>query len=264
MGLPESLWIAWCVAVLGLGGLLAVALGLALHHTRRSRLPGYARSRRAAAAVTEGPALLGGVVEAGDDDAPVLSVDTFTSAEPGRRTRVRRLAQARPFSLRLPSGAAVRVEPAEGQWSLDTTFVPAARDGHMVYVALVEPGQVVYVSGAVRREVDPAVAGTGYRDVARTAVLRGELAFFSATVIAAHAARARFHARWAAGLAAGLTALNAASVRWAHAALTHPIVKRDADDGTMLMVALVAGVGLAYWLRSEATTPWVRRVVVAG
>jgi hypothetical protein len=260
VGFPGSLFIAYAVAALGLGGMLALALGLSLHHVRRSRLPAYAR--RASAAVTEGPALLGGVVEADDDGStgPVLSIDFPAPPVQGRRTR------ARPFALRLPSGASIRVEPAEGRWSLDSTFVPTERDGQTVYVALVEPGQFVYVAGTVGREIDPGVAGNGYRDVARTWVMRGDVDFSSAGVVARHAARARFHGQWAIGLAALQTALHACALEQVPAELWSR--DRVAPPGTgaglavgVQVVVMVAVVGLAYWFRAEATTPWVRREV---
>ncbi len=182
----------------------------------------------------------------------MLAVEIAAPPALGRRT------YARPFALRLPSGAAIRVEPAEGQWSLDTTFVPVPRDGRTVYGAVVATGDVVYVAGQVGREIDPGIAGTGYRDVARSWVIRGELAFSSAGVVAAHAGRARFHGRWAAGLAA---LLMAAQANAAGPASTSGVGTHGSGDGVALVVVLLGMLGVLYWAHAEATAPWVKRAV---
>ncbi|WP_437314886.1 hypothetical protein [Sorangium sp. So ce385] len=46
------------------------------------------------------------------------------------------------------------VEPVRGRLNLDTTFVPASRDGVPVYVSEVRPGDTIYIAGSVRSEID--------------------------------------------------------------------------------------------------------------
>jgi hypothetical protein len=179
----------------------------------------------------------------------VLSVGV--PAPPGRGKRLR----ARPFTLALTSGTKVRVEPEEGRWSLDTTFVPVLKGGRTVYSAKVMPGDVIYVRGALHRDTDPRAAGTGYRDAARAWVMRGDLTFSSATVIAAHAARASFHASWAMGLGAVGAAYH--FLLWL---VSGPTAGLTAGPGLLALLA-VAGVAMAYWRRAEATTPWLPRKV---
>jgi hypothetical protein len=255
-----SLFVIYGIAGLGLGGLLGLALGLWLHHARRSRTPEYAE--RPSATIVEGPALLGGVVETDDDDlpSPVLAVN-LPASTPGDLYAPTAPPYARPFALRLPSGALIRVLPEEGRWSLDTTFVAAEHAGRAVYVAQIMPGAVVYVAGAVCREIDHRVAGKSYRDVARSWAVRApehrDLAFLSAAMVALHAERARFHRAWALGLGAAAAGLHGGQFGslhvWASAGLGR--------EASTLAVVVVLVLGLLYWLQAEATAPWVRRDV---
>lgn len=249
MGFASASFLFFGAAGLGLGGMLGLALGLYVHHARRSRVAAF--SINPFGTMEEGPALLGGTVEVGDDEppSPVLSVSVPRPPAQGQQT------YARSFTLALPSGATLRVEPEEGRWSLDTTFLPTAHDGQTVYQAVVDPGDVVYVQGSLHREIDPRAAGKSYRDVARRWVLRGELSFCSAAVIAAHAQRAAFHRDWALGLGA-LFAL-------VHGAI---FLASDPSSGlgagsAILAIAFVAGVALRYHARAVATAPWIKRKV---
>jgi hypothetical protein len=256
-----SAWLfAFLVTGLGLGGLWALALGLWAHHAGRARVARFARSARAGASradVREGAALLGGVVTVGEDlgarhaaAAPALRV--AHGAPPARGQYV----EATPFVIAMPSGVAIRVEPEPGRWSLDATFVAADGAHGTVYEAVVRPGDELYVRGTLQREHDPRVAGRGYRDLARAWVLRGDLAFCSAAVVKAHAARAAFHRGWALTLGvafAGLSGLLAS----AHA---RPAAS-GARGGVVAVIALGI-LGAAYAARAEATTPWVRRKVL--
>jgi hypothetical protein len=247
-----SAWFfAYGVAGLGLGGMWGLATGLYVHHARRSRV-----SRRvadvgpSARGAEEDEALLGGVVESPDDDKQGPVLWTSVSAAPGRG----KLLGGRPFMLALGSGAKVRVEPEDAHWSLDTTFVPLDRGGHTVYSAVVRPGDEIFVRGALRREHDRLTAGRGYRDAARTWVMRGQLAFFSAAVVASHAARAAFHGMWA--LVIGVFFFLHHALMWEISRADRPPVRIG-----LLTVPLVVALGIAYWLRTEATAPWLQRKV---
>ena len=249
MGLVTSAFVVFGAAALGLGAMTGLAVGLHVYHRRRSRLAGFAV--RPSLSIEEGPALLGGTVHTAADESsgPVLAIDV--PARPARGQQMR----ARPFTLVLPSGAKIGVEVEEGRWSLDTTFVPTGRHGHTVYEGIVEPGDVIYVRGSLRREMDPRAAGKGYRDVARRWVLRGDLAFCSAAVIAAHIDRAAFHRGWALTLGALF-----ATVHLGLWAATQP-PSRLGLGTALLTVLLVLGVGIAYRLRAETTAPWLKRTV---
>jgi hypothetical protein len=242
-------FVVYGVAGLGLGGLWGLAVGLSVYHARASRVARYALGDRYP--IEEGPALLGGIVESGEDEptTPVLSVGV--SAPPGSGQR----SWARPFTLALRSGAKVRVEPEEGRWSLDTTFVPISRSGRTVYAALVEPGDVVYVRGSMFRENDRRAAGKGYRDAARAWVMRGDLAFCSAAVIAAHAARAAFHRAWAVGLGVLFATLHVGLL-----SVTDPSSSLDVAPVALAVLALLAA-GSAYRIHAESTRPWLKRKV---
>jgi hypothetical protein len=258
MGLASASFLVYGAAGLGLGGLWGLALGLYVHHARSCR-----ETRGALTGATSpsgaregGPALLAGVVEQIDDDppGPVLLVRVSALSSRGGPSR-----WARPFTLALSTGDKVRVEPEEGRWSLDTTFVPVAQGEATGYAAQVEPGDAVFVSGALHRDTDPRAAGRGYRDAARAWVMRGELTFSSVEVIAAHRGRAAFHRRWAVALSALGVAFHL--LLWS---ATDPSSGVSHDTGAFsgaLAVLAVLGVGIAYWLRAEATTPWLRRTV---
>jgi hypothetical protein len=259
VALGGTWFLAYGVAGLGLGGMCGLAAGLYVHHARRSRVAAYALAGGSHRPMDDGPALLGGVVEARDDEelGPIVWSDVevarprLDDAPSARGSDM----GARPFTLRLPSGAAVRVEPEEGRWSLDTTFVPVERGGRTVYTASIRSGDELYVHGFLQRENDRRAAGRGYRDAARASVLRGELAFCSAAVVAAHAARARFHGRWASLLALAFAGMTAAL--WQ---ATRPGASVDIR-ASLLAVHAVAGLAIAYWVRADATAPWVRRRV---
>ncbi|WP_437631653.1 hypothetical protein [Sorangium sp. So ce854] len=268
MGFVASLLIVYGVAGVVLGAAFAIAIGRCLHHQRRSQVAAYARSPSASpGAMREGFALLRGEVGAEDaapDDA-VIAVEIpcggrpVPGATPGAwHTR------ARAFSLRLPSGAAVRVEPASGRLTLDTTFVPASRGGALVYRSEVRPGDAIYIAGSVRREIDPSAAGTGYRDAAQAWVLRapahGNLCVSSDTVIAHHARRARFHRAWALALGAALTALHLGLFRAFHASVLGPLGPAGGIGigigPAALALFFVGAAALAYRTLAEQTSPW--------
>src|SRR5262249_30581410 len=158
----ELLFVVYGIAALALGGVLAAALLGWIHHARRSRLAAYVA--RPDAPIQEGTALLRGVVDVGEDERdpsaapaePVLIIE----APPGAPASSWR-ALARAFRLKLPSGLTLRVEPEEGRWSLDTTFVSEDRPDGPVYVTQIHPGDSVYVFGSMRREIDARSAGRG-------------------------------------------------------------------------------------------------------
>jgi len=224
-----------------------------IHHLRRSRVARYVDRRDVQ--IHEGPALLRGVVEAGEDDPnePVLTVE---APAPGASDTTWR-SSGRSFLLRMPSGATLRVEPDEGRWFLDTTFVPTRREGGPAYVAEVRPGDVVYISGDVRRELDAREAGRGYRDAARAWVVRagkrGGLRLCSSEIVASHLTRAGFHGRWAAGIAFALFAVTG----WL--ALQ---VRQEPTFGALVLVpAVAAWVVYGYWSAAEDSAPWMTRQV---
>ncbi|AUX46512.1 hypothetical protein SOCE26_080180 [Sorangium cellulosum] len=266
MGFIASLLIVYGVAGVALGGAVAVAIGLCLHHRRRSRVAAYARSPSASpAAMREGFALLRGEVAADDaapDDAVIaVEIPYCGEASPGAALGPWQ-TRARAFSLRLASGAAVRVVPASGKLSLDTTFVPTSRGGMPVYVSEVRPGDAIYIAGAVRRELDPSAAGKGYRDAAQAWVLRapaqGNLCVSSETVIAHHARRARFHRAWALALGGALAALHLVLFRPFHASVFGALGPAG-DIGVgpaALALFLVGAAALAYRTLAEQTSPW--------
>ncbi|WP_437731782.1 hypothetical protein [Sorangium sp. So ce1335] len=266
MGFVASFLIVYGVAGVVLGAAFAIAIGRCLHHRRRSQVAAYARSPSTSpGAMREGFALLRGEVGAEDsapDDA-VIAVEIpcggrpVPGATPGAwHTR------ARAFSLRLPSGAAVRVEPASGRLTLDTTFVPASRGGALVYRSEVRPGDAIYIAGSVRREIDPSAAGKGYRDAAQAWVLRapahGNLCVSSDTVIAHHARRARFHRAWALALGAALTGLHLGLFRAFHAGVFGALGPAGGIGIGPAALALffVGAAALAYRTLAEQTSPW--------
>lgn len=254
MGLAGTSFAVYGIAGLGLGGMWGLALGLYAHHARCCRVARGVVGRNPrgwGSPLEEGPALVGGAVELAEDEPPSPVLSVGVPAPPAKGQRL----WARPFTLALGSGAKVRVEPEEGRWSLDTTFVPVEHEGERAYVAVVEPGDELYVRGSLHRDTDPRAAGRGYRDVARAWVMRGDLMFSSKGVIAAHADRAAFHRTWAMGLGALFAGLHLAM--WSAAASSASF-----GPGTGLSAVLaVLGVGLAYQRRAEVTAPWLRRKV---
>ncbi|WP_437587328.1 hypothetical protein [Sorangium sp. So ce1000] len=265
MGFVASLLIVYGVAGVVLGVAVAIAIERSLHHQRRSQIAAYARSPSASpGAMREGFALLRGEVSA-EDAAPgeaVIAVEIPLggqgSAAPGAwQTR------ARAFSLRLPSGAAVRVEPTGGRLNLDTTFVPTRRDGVPVYMAEVRPGDTIYIAGSVRREIDASAAGAGYRGAARAWVLRaptyGNLSVASETVIAHHARRARFHRAWALALGGALAALHLGLFRAFHASVLGAVGPASGIGIGPAALALffVGAAALSYRTLAEQTSPWI-------
>ncbi|WP_437875416.1 hypothetical protein [Sorangium sp. So ce513] len=266
MGFVASFLIVYGVAGVVLGAAFAIAIGRCLHHQRRSQVAAYARSPSAApGAMREGFALLRGEVGAEDaapDDAVIaVEIPCGRRAAPGATPGAWH-TRARAFSLRLPSGASVRVEPASGRLTLDTTFVPASRGGALVYRSEIRPGDAIYIAGSVRREIDPGAAGKGYRDAAQAWVLRapshGNLCVSSDTVIAHHARRARFHRAWALALGAALTALHLGLFRAFHASVFGPLGPADGIGIGPAALALffVGAVALAYRTLAEQTSPW--------
>ncbi|WP_437955986.1 hypothetical protein WME76_31580 [Sorangium sp. So ce119] len=274
MGFVASFLIVYGVAGVVLGVAFAIAIGRWLHHQRRSQVAACARSPSASPdAMREGFALLRGAVGADDaapDDAVIaVEIPGGGQAAPGATPGAWH-TRARAFSLRLPSGAAVRVEPASGRLALDTTFVPASRGGAFVYRSEVRPGDAIYIAGSLRREIDPSAAGKGYRDAAQAWVLRapahGNLCVSSDTVIAHHARRARFHRAWAVALGAALTALHLGLFRAFHANVLGALAPAG-DVGAApaggigigpaaLALFFVGAVALAYRTLAEQTSPW--------
>ncbi|XXX74519.1 hypothetical protein WMF30_43415 [Sorangium sp. So ce134] len=264
MGFVASLLIVYGVAGVVLGAAVAIAIERCLHHQRRSRVAAYARSPSASpGAMREGFALLRGEVGAEDaapDDA-VIAVEIPCGARAGGAPGAWH-TRARAFSLRLPSGAAVRVEPVCGRLNLDTTFVPASRGGVPVYVSEVRPGDAIYIAGSVRREIDPSAAGKGYRDAAQAWVLRapayGNLSVSSETVIAHHARRARFHRAWALALGTALAAMHLGLFRAFHASLLGDLGPAGGIGVGPAALALffVGAAALAYRTLAEQTSPW--------
>ncbi|WP_437925239.1 hypothetical protein WMF37_40230 [Sorangium sp. So ce291] len=262
MGFVASLLIVYGVAGVVLGAAIAIAIGRCVHHRRRSQVAAYARRPETSpGAMREGFALLRGEVGA-EDGAPDDAVIAVEIPGRGQAGQAAWQTRARAFSLRLPSGVAVRVEPASGRLTLDTTFVPARRGGEPVYVSEVRPGDAIYIAGSVRREIDPSAAGKGYRDAAQAWVLRapahGNLCVSSDTVIAHHARRARFHRSWALALGAALTALHLGLFLPFHARVFGALGPARGIDGGPAALALffVGAAALAYRTLSEQTSPW--------
>ncbi|WP_437276396.1 hypothetical protein WME90_34825 [Sorangium sp. So ce375] len=264
MGFVASLLIVYGVAGVVLGGAVAIAIGRCLHHRRRSQIAAYARSPSASpGAIREGFALLRGEVGA-EDAAPgdaVIAVEIPCGVQAGATLGAWQ-TRSRAFSLRLPSGAAVRVEPASGRLSLDTTFVPARRGGAPAYVSEVRPGDTIYIAGSVRRELDASAAGKGYRDAAQAWVLRaptyGSLCVASETVIAHHARRARFHRAWALALGGALAALHLGPFRAFHASVLGAVEPAGGIDigSAALALFFVGAAALCYRTLAEQTSPW--------
>jgi hypothetical protein len=241
------------VASLPLGAALAAAMIGWARHARRSRVAAYVE--RAGDAMREGTALLYGRVGGLEPDEAALALEVPAEGTSSALWR----ASARPFELTLPSGASVRVEPEEGQWSLDTTFVPTSDWGSAVYATEIRAGASVYVYGTLRREIDARSAGLGYRDAARAWVVRAApregLRVSTEDVIARHAARARFHARWARRLGAAGAALGAfTAITWAR-----PV----GAVAVLLVLVLVPALLYAYWEAAEDSAPWLERDVTS-
>ncbi|WP_437903904.1 hypothetical protein WME95_36205 [Sorangium sp. So ce327] len=265
MGFVASLFIVYGVAGVVLGVAVAIAIGRCHHHRRRSQIAAYARSPSASpGAIREGFALLRGEVSA-EDAAPgdaVIAVEIPCGGQAGAAPSAWQ-TRARAFSLRLASGATVRVEPASGRLSLDTTFVPTRRGGAPAYVSEVRPGDTIYIAGSVRREIDASAAGKGYRDAARAWVLRapahGSLCVASETVVAHHAQRARFHRSWALALGGALAALHLGLFRAFHASMLGPVESGGSIDIGPAALALffVGAAALTYRTLAEQTSPWI-------
>jgi hypothetical protein len=85
--------------------------------------------------------------------------------------------------------------------------------------------------------------------------MRGDLSFSSASVVAAHADRAAFHRSWAMALGALGGAFHV--LLWS---ATDPSSGVSPDTGALAVLAVLA-VAIAYWLRAQATTPWLKRTV---
>jgi hypothetical protein len=277
MGLVASWIVVYFVAGAMLIAALSAGVALAAWHRRRSRIAAYALDP--GAPITEGPALLRGHVEAeeGAPPGPVLEVEVASGAPPGGGGAPAWRVRARSFSLRLPAGAVVRVEPGEDaeRLAMDQTFRRTSRDGEVAYAAAVHAGELVHLEGAVRREIDPRASGRGYRDAAQAWVLRaparGRLRLVSEDVIALHARRARFHLGWSIALGVGLAGLHGVVLREVHARLFDAVLGASAPAGRIFLgageaaLALAIGFGLpfAYRIAAEQTRPWLERRVAA-
>jgi len=220
VGVASPSFLVFCIAWLGSGGMLGLAVGLYLHHARRSRLSGFAL--QPSASPEEGPALLRGLVERAEDD----------QASPQERQSM----HTRPFILVLRSGARVRVEPEEGKWSIDATVGGAGHDADVYPEGIIGPGNVVYIRGTLKREDAPGKW-----------VMRGDLSFCSEAVIVALVHRAAFHRAWGLGLAA----------LFALVYLVRPLGMKLPHALVALLVVIAAGV--AYRVHAKATSPRFQR-----
>ncbi len=161
MSFLASMIIVYGFAGLLVGGALSLATGLFAWHRRRSRIAGYALD--ASVPLVEGPALLVGVVESFEEgeQEPVISVEVT----PRGLLQVTAVA----FSLRLPSGALVLVEPEAdpARLTLDQAYQLGPWPEGRTYRATIRPGERVHLRANLRREIDPHRAGSGYRDTAQ-------------------------------------------------------------------------------------------------
>jgi hypothetical protein len=124
---------------------------------------------------------------------------------------------------------------------------------------VVLPGDTVVLGGDVRREIDRRATGHGYRDAAIGWVLRapagGALRLVSTSVMAVHAARARFHGKWALGLSSAL------AIGVGLCAAPRPALRTLGVTGYGL--AVIAGflLALAYRHAADTSRPWDDRPV---
>ncbi len=256
MSFLASVIIVYGFAGLLVGSALSLATGLFVWHRRRSRIAGFALD--ASVPLIEGAALLVGVVESIEEgeEKPVIAADVTS----------RGLLQitAVAFSLRLPSGAVVLVEPEAdpARLTLDQAYQLGPWSQGRTYCATIRPGERVHLRANLRREIDPHRAGSGYRDTAQVwtarAPLPSPLAIISPRVIALHAERARFHGRWALGLGALFVALNTAVLGSFHlAVLFAGATPRLAWGAALLTLASSLVSAFAYWRREAETKPWM-------
>jgi hypothetical protein len=260
MGFLANLLFVYAFAEVLAGGAVAVAAASFAIYRRRSRISAFALDP--SAPLVEGAALLVGVVEPLDegDGAPVITVEVISNYAPW--------ITAVNFSLRLPSGALVRVEPEAdpARLSFDQLYHPGYGRHGLTYSAAIRPGDQVHLQTTLRREIDPLRAGNGYRDAARVWTARAPrqapLAFVSARAIALDAERARFHQRWALGLGAIFVALNTVVLGPFHlAVLLGPTAPVLGGGTALLTLATSILPAFAYWLRTAETRPWIDRAL---
>jgi hypothetical protein len=260
MSFFASMVIVYGFAGLLLGGALSIATGLFAWHRRRSRIAGYALD--ASVPLVEGAALLVGVVESIEEghEEPVIAVEVTA----GGLLQITAVA----FSLRLPSGALVLVEPEAdpARLTLDQAYQLGPWSRGRTYCAAIRPGESVHLRANLRRELDPHRAGSGYRDRAQVwtarAPLPSPLAIIAPRVIALHAERARFHGRWALGLGALFIALNTAVLGPFHlAVLLARATPQLAWGAALLTLASSVLAAFTYWRREAETKPWMEHTL---
>lgn len=173
-------------SAVGLALLVLVLLAASLRYVLAALRATIALARVDAAAAGVEPRLdrecvVSGVVELAEDDrgaGPPVRLDVRQHRAGVSRRGGQRIASwigglgrpvVRPFVLRLPSGAALRVEPGS-----DVRFADALDDGadvsktERVRSAVLEPGEVAHVLGRVEQRPVP---GGGYRGGASALVL---------------------------------------------------------------------------------------------
>jgi hypothetical protein len=237
-----------------LGVALVAALARWAHHRRRSLPARFARG--GSAPIRGGDALLvGRVRHDGGPGTPVVVGEACFACAHGRPAA--RLSVT-PFSIELPSGTSVQVEPdAETDGvSLDQTWRHADRSrgggaasGHGVIETRVQAGDDIWIEGHLAREVSIRSPGPGYRGAGHTWVLRARpgarLRILSERVVGLHAARALFHLRWA---LAHTLAAAAATLATAH--------------GVAPLAALIAALlPLQYWIAARESSSWEERSI---
>jgi hypothetical protein len=205
--------IVFLIAVLGLGGLMVVALARWRRFRDRAALAERVMSGEPPE-LAPGYAILKGTVEPeGNEPAVEIAIE-----EKGHEIKSKagwnvvwretsRRVSARPFYLLRATGDAVRVEPDERVFlvdSLTTRDRPSA--ALRVRVSTLDRGEECAVSGLLRRSRDPRVGGAGYRDAGEALVLtppRGERMIVSVEPLPdRYLRRAAFHKRAAMGIAA--------------------------------------------------------------
>jgi hypothetical protein len=197
--------------VLGLGASLVFAL--ARWRRFRDRAAAAERAVRGETAqLAPGFAVVSGAVET-DDAAPAIEIVIRQRGEEFRQKQgwsvvwreTARQVEVRPFYLVRASGDAVRVEPDESVFLVDSLKLrERPSEETRVLAATLDPREECTVTGVLVRARDPRAAGAGYREAGETLVLvppSGERMIVSVEPLPErYHRRARFHRRAASAI----------------------------------------------------------------
>jgi hypothetical protein len=214
MSVGVSVFLATIFGIALFPGLFAYAVLSALAARKQIRHALDVETGASRRELRPGMTVVRGVVQGDLESPPVVRVQiqqqgrqyTVKSGVRHKWTETSREVEARPFSLRLDSGAVIHVEPGEQVFLVDDLFVvPHDHTIGRSRVAELRVGANVYVEGVL---FPPAQSGGAYRGGEAAFTMRprsgSSLLISREPLEKRHQLRASVHTKWAVGLAVAL------------------------------------------------------------